>query len=277
MLSLDEYISQKIYKGGIDVFNSEVRVENMGKCIKFVVEYFEEYVNPEKVSLETQKRKLKAEKYRKQLSYCSIDVVDWVVDVYVKYGKKMDMRVRHILKKDIKNLLCYQDDDFEKMTDDFLDKYFEELPYTINKRDLLIKLFKAMFKREHGSHYEDIFNLGSKINNWLRETFNTHNIKITTFAGRYLNDLFDKTHEYKYLKEKGKVCEIKFYNYKRTDNLFFIDDLYEEIKDRPFIVDRKLELEILFMYIWLNSIVGDDDNYWEEYISSPEISAIVNN
>lgn len=35
---------------------------------------------------------------------------------------------------------------------------------------------------------------------------------------------------------------------------------------KAFVKGRKQEFEIIMMYYWLDSIVGDDESYWNEYL-----------
>lgn len=55
------------------------------------------------------------------------------------------------------------------------------------------------------------------------------------------------------------------YDYKQKSNLFNLNSLYRKIPKKPFIKGKKQELEMLFMYYWLNDMEGDND-YWQEYI-----------
>lgn len=42
--------------------------------------------------------------------------------------------------------------------------------------------------------------------------------------------------------------------------------MYRKMPKKPYTKGKKQEFEILFMYYWLNSIVGDDENYWQDYL-----------
>jgi len=140
------------------------------------------------------------------------------------------------------------------------------------------KLFKAEIGLRHNKNsysLQKYHQLGNKINKWLKETYKTYGINISVFASKYISDFYDKTHEYDYDNEKGKVYLVKAYDYKNSDNLFAIDEVYEKIKKKPFIENRKLELEILFMHFWLSEIFGEE-SFWEVYLSKyPEKEEIV--
>ena len=36
---------------------------------------------------------------------------------------------------------------------------------------------------------------------------------------------------------------------------------------KPFVKGRKQELEILMMYYWIHSMVGDEEDYWQKYLN----------
>ena len=58
------------------------------------------------------------------------------------------------------------------------------------------------------------------------------------------------------------------YDMKQKNNLFNLNTLYRRIAKKSFIKGKKQELEILMMYCWLHEIEGDEENYWQEYVSS---------
>jgi len=55
-------------------------------------------------------------------------------------------------------------------------------------------------------------------------------------------------------------------DYKQKNNLFNLNSLYKRISNRPFIKGSKQYLELIMMYFWLHEIVGDEDDYWQEYL-----------
>lgn len=56
------------------------------------------------------------------------------------------------------------------------------------------------------------------------------------------------------------------YDHKQKSNLFNLNSLYRRISDKSFIKGKKQYLEVLMMYFGLHQIVGDDENYWQEYM-----------
>mgnify|MGYP006288780115 CR=1 FL=1 len=278
MPTLEEYIKKRKREEGIDEFNVDERVANMGRCINFVVEFFDTYVDPNKKNMEYEKRKAKCKKYRKRIRNYPQDLVEWLVSIYMKYEARFDQRAKYIIRQDPIYLLSYNEDNFLKLADIFLSKYVSEIPIIKGKEVMIAKLFKAEIGLRHNKNsysLQKYHQLGNKINKWLKETYKTYGINISVFASKYIFDFYDKTHEYEYDKEKGKVYLVKAYDYKNSDNLFAIDEVYKKNKKKPFIENRKLELEILFMHFWLSEIFGEE-GFWEVYLSKyPEKEEIV--
>lgn len=107
-----------------------------------------------------------------------------------------------------------------------------------------------------------------EINEWLEKTWEKYKVNIWAFASNYVerfsddDSLWPAKH-----KIKGKESWRPYiYNYKQKTNLFNLNTLYTRISKKPFIKGKKQYLEIIMMYIWLHSIWGDEDNYWDEYM-----------
>lgn len=75
-------------------------------------------------------------------------------------------------------------------------------------------------------------------------------------------DIWPSTH-----RKKSQYSWQKYaYDLRQKSNLFNLDSLYRKMPKKAFIKGRKQEFEIIMMYYWLHSIVGDDENYWNEYL-----------
>lgn len=95
MPTLEEYIKKRKREEGIDEFNVDERVANMGRCINYVVEFFDIYVDPEKKDMEYEKRKAKCKKYRNRIRNYPQDLVKWLVSIYMKYEARFDQRTKY--------------------------------------------------------------------------------------------------------------------------------------------------------------------------------------
>lgn len=272
-LSLEEYIAKRKRVDSINEFEPEHRIENMGKCINYVVEYFEKYLDPQKINFEVADRKKKAEIFRKQLRDYDPHVVDWIIDIYEKHGKRIDLSVSSYLKRDLYFMLSYQDEEFENYADSFIKEYIEKMLYLTGQKEMVTLLIKNYFKKR--SSFPDNLNpsdyrLGEQIIKWLQEIYRDYSVNLMTFALDYASYFFHQHVEFACNLQYGTVDTVKDYDVKTiTENLFDIDNLYEEINDRPFIKGHKLELEILIMHIWLDQICGEND-YWDLYLNKNE-------
>ncbi|MBP3041737.1 hypothetical protein J9303_20045, partial [Bacillaceae bacterium Marseille-Q3522] len=111
--------------------------------------------------------------------------------------------------------------------------------------------------------------LTEDINKWLENTWVKYNVNIWAFASDYMSRFYDNDSlwptEHK-IRTMDK-WEPYIYDYKQKSNLFNLNMLYPRISGKPFIKGKKQYLEVIMMYIWLDSIVGDEENYWEEYFT----------
>lgn len=94
-----------------------------------------------------------------------------------------------------------------------------------------------------------------------------YNIELRTFAARYSYQVrLDNT----IIKP---IFPVNFFEYSdlkddlsNKENLFDIDNLYNEICTKPFIFNRKQELLLLIMYYW--STFYNDTNIWKICLES---------
>lgn len=65
MLTLEEYIIRRKREDQINEFDKEVRMENLQKCVGYVFEYFNNYLDITKMEERTSLNNERLEKYRK--------------------------------------------------------------------------------------------------------------------------------------------------------------------------------------------------------------------
>ena len=111
-----------------------------------------------------------------------------------------------------------------------------------------------------------MLHLDNNIISWVRDTYRKYGVNLYEFAC----DLSYSYHE-KYVKyERGDYGErgyyVNNYNHRYNKNPFDIDRIYEDNQHRPFLENKRGELEMLVMHDWLFSMVYDDD-YWPEYVN----------
>lgn len=143
-----------------------------------------------------------------------------------------------------------------KMSINYIFEYFDQyLPLQgIEKR--------TVYENEKLQKYEkSLREYSADVKEWFVNIYDTYE----TQANRIIANIFFNVD---IVRSNGdfKVATSK-YNFKKKTNVFDINTYYSRYSDKPFIKGKKKQLEILMMYIWLHSIVGDDEHYWDQYIS----------
>jgi hypothetical protein len=268
-LSLEEYIAKRKRKDGLNEFSAENRIKNMGKCITYVIEYFEKYLDPQKMDFEEATREAKASKLRKQLAEYDPEIVEWIIGIYKNYGTRVDRILKNYLKQNLLIQLGYGEEEFVRYAEEFIESYAKSKPYLRDQKEMVVRLLKAIVKlragqfTDFGNHYR----LEAEMVKWLSETYKNYSVNLLQFASDYADKFFDLHHEYRYNSALERVETIRDYDHRAEEsNLFNIDSLYDSVKDKPFMSNRKVELEMLIMYVWLEQITGDTE-YWNEYLN----------
>jgi hypothetical protein len=111
-----------------------------------------------------------------------------------------------------------------------------------------------------------MIHLDNHIVQWVKETYRQYGVNLFSFA----YDLADTYSEryVKYVRERygERPYYVNNYNHRYNNNPFDIDRIYEDNKHRPFLANKRGELEMLVMHEWLFTMVYDDD-YWPEYVN----------
>lgn len=115
---------------------------------------------------------------------------------------------------------------------------------------------------------EDEIIICEEIDSWIKGTWKKYNVNLIKFAEEWLNYFYDNHKIWpKGHKRKSKYDFEEFeYDYTQKDNLFKLDKLYRKVPKNAYTRGRKQEFEILVMYIWLDCMVEDEEEYWEEYL-----------
>lgn len=108
-----------------------------------------------------------------------------------------------------------------------------------------------------------------KLISGLKKRGRSIKVDILAFCADWVHRFFDNTDSWPVSHRKKSDSPYWKYDYdhKQKSNLFNLNSLYRRISDKPFIKGKKQYLEVLMMYFWLHQIVGDDENYWQEYLS----------
>ena len=85
VLTLEEYIVRRKRENQINEFDKDARMENLQKCVSYVFEYFNNYLDITTVEERTNLNNERLEKYRNQLNQYEPEVQEWLVDLYEEY------------------------------------------------------------------------------------------------------------------------------------------------------------------------------------------------
>ena len=267
MMTIDEYIAKMKRAGKMDEFDYLKQSENMAAVIKYVMTYFNEYLTLETCDAEAIKMKHKMDKLDEEIESKYPKSKNFIINFYMQHRIGIHKEVKKWLEGLSYFPFFYSEDDFSSAADDFCAGYklknasMDE--YRSNIKTLIAEIKK--YNTEESSPSEMI-HLDSSLVSWVRETYRQYGVDLFYYA-------YDLAYSYerRFVKyERGHFGEgsyyVNNYNHRYNNNPFDLDRIYEDNKHRPFLKDRRGELEMLVMHEWLFNMVYDDD-YWPEYIN----------
>lgn len=267
MLTIEQYITQMKKKDKLDEFNFVNHAENLATVMKYVVEYFNTYLNPEQYNYEAIKLDQAAAKVEKEICDTLPKSKDFVVKYYKEHQARVDRMLKGQLRSFIYHDLFYSDEDFKDVVNDFCDDRTKQDPAIIQHKDELMVLVREIKEREtekpSRSGYKQ---LDEGLASWISDTYTRYKVNLQNFTQGIAERYYDKYMETIYDRQNKHHYHINRYNHRYNENPFRINEIYQEISDRPFIEGRKGELEMLIMYEWIFDWAKDSE-YWPEYVN----------
>lgn len=269
VLTIEEYIAKRKREDKLNEFDMNDKNENLRLCVNYVFEFFNNYLDIDEVDEQTALKNEKLSKYRNQFEEYDEEVIKWLVDIYSEHGKQINRKIINILKEDEFFFLYDSDKDFRSVSYDCYSKLIKKNSYLKDQTEMLF-LFIKDYHRVIGQKRmeQDKVFICEGINEWIQNTWIKYQVNLLEFVKRWINyfydneDIWPRTHK---LKSQSSYIEYD-YDIRQKSNLFNLDSLYRKMPKKAFIKGRKQELEVLMMYYWINTIVGDEDEYWEEYL-----------
>jgi hypothetical protein len=251
----------------MDEFDYLRQSENMSAVIKYVMTYFNEYLTLDTCDAENIKIKHKRDKLAEEIESKYPKSKDFILNYYLQNGIGIHREVKRWLEDVPYFPFYYSDDDFSSAAHDFYSGYKLK---TVNMNEYHDGIQALMAEIKQCDTEEpkpsEMIHLDSHLVTWVRDTYRQYGVNLFSFA-------YDQSYLYyqKYVKhERGEWGEgsyyVNNYNHRYNSNPFDIDEIYEDNKHRPFLQDKRGELEMLVMHEWLFSMVYDDD-YWPEYVN----------
>jgi hypothetical protein len=267
MLTVEQYISQMKKKDKLDEFDFSNHAENMTTIIKYVMDYFNNYLNPETYDYERIKTEQTTTKSAQEIGDKLPNSKDFIVDYY----KKQKTRIDKLLKSWIKDLkyihLFYCIADYEGTVEKFCAGAKMKGTGIEQYKDQLVKLAQEIKENEverpsiSGLKYMD-----NSLVTWIKQTYREYGVNLFQFAQNYTWPYYEEYVEAIYNRDTEEHYYINRYNHRYNNNPFEIEEVYKENSHRPFINGKKGELEMLLMYVWLFEDVKDPE-YWPEYVN----------
>ncbi|TXK80663.1 hypothetical protein [Paenibacillus sp. N3.4] len=267
MLTVEQYIIKMKKKDNLDEFNFKNHAENMSAVLKYVMDYFNHYLNPEEYDYENIKTEQSALKISQEIEGFFPESKDFVIEYYKKTKGRVDRLLKSWMYERKYVHLIYSTEDYENTIHKFCSSSKMKGTEIEQYRDQLIILAKEIKARETEEPSISGFKyLDNTLVSWVKETYRSYGVNLFEFAQSYTSTFFDEYIERIYIRESEHFYYINRYNHRYNDNPFNMDVLYRENEHRPFINGRKGELEMLIMYVWVFEDASDED-YWPEYVN----------
>ncbi|MCK8487512.1 hypothetical protein ACQKI4_18330 [Paenibacillus glucanolyticus] len=267
MLSVEQYITKMKKKDNLDEFNFKNHAENMSTVLKYVMDYFNHYLNPEEYDYENIKTEQSALKITQEIEGLFPESKGFVIEYYKKTKSRIDRLLKSWMYERKYVHLIYSTEEYENTIHKFCSSAKMKGTEIDQYRDQLIILAKEIKAKETEKPSISGFKyLDNSLVSWVKEAFRSYGVNLFEFAQSYTGTFFNEYIERIYIRESEQFYYINRYNHRYNDNPFNMDILYRENEHRPFINGRKGELEMLIMYVWVFENANDED-YWPEYVN----------
>lgn len=266
MLTVEQYIAQRKKKDKLDEFNFQEHAENMSNVIKYVMEYFNDYLNPENYDYEKVKTEQAIVKIEKEIEQAFPQSKAFIIEYYRNHKTRIDRLLKNSLKELYYVELYYCREDYEDAVGHFCESRVKEAGIEQYREELIVlaqEIKENDTKSPKGTGYKYLDNA---LVAWIKETHRQYGVNLYQFAAATVWPYYEKYIEYVFDRENDTSYDINRYNHRYNNNPFEIDEIYQDNLHRPFIAGRKGELEMLMMHIWINDYVKDPD-YWPEYVN----------
>ncbi|RXI64476.1 hypothetical protein DP134_13210 [Clostridium tetani] len=265
MLKLEEYISKRKKEDRIDEFDFKKHSENMGSVIKYVTDYFNNYLNLEDYDYEQTKIQQTVEKFKKDIQKRYPETYDYIISYYLDNKKRLDKYIAKAYKEIKDSELFYKEEDYDRVAEYVIEK---KLNVPMNET-LCHKL--SVMAREYKKHenecpsISEMKELDNALVDWVKCVFRKYNVNLLNYASEIAYHYYETYVVTEYDRDTDTFYHINKYDYRYQENPFDINTIYARNEHREFIKDNKGELEMLIMYCWLNDEIRDLD-YWPEYV-----------
>lgn len=265
MFKLEEYITKRKKEDKIDEFDFKKHSENMASIIKYVTDYFNNYLNLEDYDYEMVKTQETVDKFKNGIQKNYPKTLEYIISYYLDNKIRLDKYVAKAYEEMKDNELFYKEEDYKKVAEYVIEKKLN-IPMNemlLSKLSLMAQEYKQI--QNECPSISEMKELDNAIVDWVKGVYRKYHVNLLNYASEVSYHYY-KTYVVKeYDRETETFYHINKYDYRYQENPFDINDIYHRNDHREFIKDHKGELEMLIMYCWLNDEIKDLD-YWPEYV-----------
>lgn len=241
MLTVEQYILQMKKKDKIDEFNFQNHAENMTTVIKYVMDYFNNYLNPEAYDYENIKVEQTLLKISEEIGNSYPKSKDFILRYYKEYKSRID----RTLKKYISDLryyeLFYCEEDYENAVNSFCNSPKVKGTGVENYKDDLVLLVQEIKDNEtEKPSFSSYIYLDDLLIGWVKSIYIEYKVNVVRFVEDYMWKYNERYIERKYDSKSETHYRINRYNHRYNNNPFSIDEVYQENCNRPFIEGKKV-------------------------------------
>jgi hypothetical protein len=265
MFKLEEYITKRKKEDKIDEFDFKKHSENMASIIKYVTDYFNNYLNLEDYDYEKIKTQQIVDKFKNDIQKRYPETYDYIISYYLDNKKRLDKYVTKAYEDMKDSELFYREEDYKKVAE-----YVIEKKLNVPMNEMLFHKLSVIAREYRKDENEcpsisEMKELDNALVDWVKCVFRKYHVNLLNYASE-VSYHYCKTYvDTEYDRDTDTFYHINKYDYRYQENPFDINDIYARNEHREFIKDHKGELEMLIMYCWLNDEIRDLD-YWPEYV-----------
>ncbi|MEB5453678.1 hypothetical protein, partial [Virgibacillus pantothenticus] len=182
MLKIEEYISMRKRKEKINEFDFTKHSDNMGEIIKFVSEYFNDYLNPEDYNYELIKLQQTIEKSKKTLITQFPKTHEFIEEYYLNKKKRVDTFIKKVCdaQKDID--ICYNETEFLGIAKEVADRLSDNelTDDDFNKIVLAVKEYWYYYMSK--PNRSEMKGLDNNIVKWVMDSYREYGVNIASYA-----------------------------------------------------------------------------------------------
>lgn len=265
MLKLEEYITKRKKEDKIDEFDFKKHSENMASIIKYVTDYFNNYLNLEDYDYERVKTQQTVDKFKKDIQKKYPETHGYIISYYFDNKMRLDKYVAKAYEDMKDSELFYKEEDYNKVAEYVIEKKLNVPMNEVlcHKLSIMAREYKQI--ENECPSISEMKELDNALVDWVKGVFRKYHVDLLNYAGEVSYHYYKTYVVTEYDRQTETFYHINKYDYRYQENPFDINDIYDRNEHREFIKDHKGELEMLIMYCWLNDDIKDLD-YWSEYV-----------